>query len=192
MSNLTPTNRVEDFIVSVVPKWNHLKPWDRHGLILTVVGVVYIFIGILLATSETGNLNKSTVNILPDDWGYFGFTLVGAIVVISSRWPSKPRTFGYALLTGWTAATAGLYMLSGIIDELSGLVAQGFVWSMVAFLWWAISGLTCPPIERGRNGGVPSPHRDYCSSPDRRLHCVVDAENILDSNEEREERNQAS
>ena len=152
-------------------RWNQFKQWDRHSLILTVVGVSYVLIGCGLILSPTGRLNESKVNVLPDDWWYVGFMVVGAISIISSRWPNKPRTLGYAILTGWTAATAGLYILSGILDDLNGLITQGVTWALIAFLWWAISGLICPPTERGRYG-VPSPHRDHCGSFDRRTSGV--------------------
>lgn len=149
-------------------KWNHIKPWDRHGLILMVVGIVYVLIGLSFVTSPTARLGQSTANIFPGNSWYLGFIITGAVAIMSSRWPNRPRTLGYAVLTGWSAASACLYIIAGMVDNLSSLVTQGIVWGMVAFLWWAISGLISPPNERGRYG-VPSPHRDHCGSFDRRV-----------------------
>lgn len=149
-----------------LPRWSATKPWDRHGLILAVAGSAYIFIGVLFATSPETRLGQASLNVLPGNIWYFGFVIAGIISATSSRWPNRPRTLGYSALTGWTAACGGLYLFTGFADNSTSFIAMGIVWGVLAFLWWAISGLISPPNERGRYARVPSPHRDRVGGAD--------------------------
>lgn len=146
-------------------KWNHFKPWDRHGLILMVVGVVYILIGVSYFNTNTARMGEITINFLPGNTIYLGFTVVGAISMISARWPNKPRILGYTVLSAWTTTTASIYIYGGLELDNTALFVTGLTWALMAFLWWAISGLVSPPSERA-NRGVPSPHRDHCGGSD--------------------------
>lgn len=168
MSNID--RRFEDSLHLRTPRWYHVKPWDRHGLVLMTAGFSYILIGAAFVFSEDSPTRlamfHSVYRGLPYSWWCVGFMVVGAISVISSRWPSKPRTLGYATLTGWTAGCSGLYVFGGLFTGSTGYLVTGFMWAVMGFLWWAISGLFCPPDERGSRG-VSSPHSDGVSDSDR-------------------------
>lgn len=147
------------------PKWMSIKPWNRHGLILTIAGLAYILIGIgYVISNETPSqteVMKFAFLFMPyTGWG-IGFIVVGCIAAMSSRWPSLPRTLGYSTLTGWTSAWAGFHVVGGLSQHATHLsyVAGGLAWGMMAFLWWAISGLICPPKERGVSGRA-APYRE--------------------------------
>lgn len=160
-----------DGIIPPKPKWHFVKPWDRHGLILVTAGVSYILVGIaFLLSEETETRRKNlqyAIDIMPYKCWCMVFIVVGVIAIISSRWPSTPRTLGYSILTGWTAAQAAVYILGGLSDPLNlSYVATGFVWCLVGFLWWAIGGLICPPTERGSRGRNASPRCHYNRSLD--------------------------
>lgn len=146
--------------------WNTFKPWDRHGLILMVAGIINVLIGAAFVSSPTARLGDISINIFPGNTVYYGFIIAGAIAVMSARWPSKPRTLGYTALTGWTSSTGCVYIWGGFEEQNASFLATGLIWILMAFLWWAISGLISPPSERARSG-VPSPHRDHSGGFDR-------------------------
>lgn len=157
-------------VTSTHKKWHHVKPWDRHGLILMTAGLAYILIGIAFLSSEVTQSREDNLRhvlrVMPYDVWCAAFVVVGIISIISSRWPSKPRTLGYATLTGWTSACAGFYIIGGLSEPMNtAYVAIGFVWGMMGFLWWAVSGLVCPPNERGSRGNT-SPHRHHLGCSD--------------------------
>lgn len=168
------------------PKWNHIKPWNRHGLILLTAGFAYILIGIAFMLSEETPTRRENLHhmlsLMPFDWWCVGFVIVGVLSVLSSRWPSKPRTLGYGALTGWTVLWSGFYIFGGLSDPLNwGYVATGLGWAMLGFLWWAVSGLICPPSERGSHGSSASPYRHCARSPDSSVGCNLDTTSSVES-----------
>lgn len=151
------------------PKWYHVKPWSRHGLILTTVGVAYIAVGIMFVSQEATALRaenlKLALNVMPYTWWGIGFMVVGLITIVSSRWPFAPKSLGYSVLSGWTVAWAGFHIIGGIAAGNTAYIASGVVWATMAFLWWAVSGLVDLPRER-KIGGYSSTtgHLAGCSS----------------------------
>lgn len=122
------------------------KPWSKHSGILVVAGIVYIVIGIryyYLDPSE--NLEMTlyyAINLMPiDGWG-IGFIVVGAIAVLSSRWPNVPASWGYVLLTGLSAAWSSFFFAGAMLTEARvSYFSTAAMWALLAYLWWAISGL---------------------------------------------------
>lgn len=128
-----------------------LRGWQRHSLVLAVAGTVYILVGASYIMSEANVTRESSLRValawMPfDAWGLV-WVLVGCLAILSSRWPPASETWGYTTMTGLSAAWAGFYA-AGIA---LGAPAQGFsgvlVWGLMAFLWWAISGLVNPVKE---------------------------------------------
>lgn len=128
--------------------WLALRPWRRHSLVLAVLGTVYILIGWTYILAPGGSVRERSlqlaVNLLPfDGWGVV-WIITGCLGILSSRWPPASETWGYTAMSG-LAALWGSFFLGGVIlgaaaSGLSGALA----WYMVAFLWWAISGLQNP------------------------------------------------
>jgi hypothetical protein len=131
--------------------WLGLRPWQRHSLVLAVAGVVYIAIGVVyLAIGLTPDraiglrlaLRCTGDSIIP--WAIV-WIVIGTLAITSTRWPPASKTWGYAALTAMAAMWGSIYGLGILIlhTPLAGL-SGAFVWYLVAFLWWAISGLMNP------------------------------------------------
>jgi hypothetical protein len=82
-------------------------------------------------------------------WGAI-FLVVGVASVISSRWPPASETWGYTAMTGLSTLW-GLCYLAGIPGgaPLSNITSF-IVWTLIGFLWWAISGLVSPEAQKQR------------------------------------------
>jgi hypothetical protein len=134
-------------------RWMTFRPWQRHGLVLMVGGLVYIFVGI--AFLSVGELTEKqelslivALRVLPiDGWGTL-FIVAGLLSCLSSRWPSFSETWGYTVLTGISAGWSSMYAAGYILGyaEIQNVTAA-LVWGLMAFMWWAISGLLNPPKE---------------------------------------------
>lgn len=130
-------------------KYYGLRPWSRHGVVLIVSGLAYIGTGLsyTFAPNSASRVKSLDVAIswMPlEYWGWV-FVFVGALAVVSSRWPPVSRIWGYTLLTGMSAAWAafyatGIFVGGSKVPHLSG----AFIWGLLAFMWWAISGLLNP------------------------------------------------
>jgi hypothetical protein len=134
-----------------------IRPWTRHSLVLLVAGAVYFSIGIVyFRTPENGptwNALESAREWFPlHTWGFI-WCLVGTLSMISSRWPPVAEKWGYMALTGLAGGWGVFYILGALFgDNGLGSTAVGLVWWLVAFLWWAISGLISPEKIGETNG----------------------------------------
>jgi len=129
------------------------KPWDRHGLILTTVGVSYILISIVLLLSDQSTSGLSNVKdilaVAPYPYWCGALIVVGCASILSAILNSIPRTLGYVVLTGWSTFWAGVHIIGGLSYPMDlSYVSLGMIWALMAFLWWAISGLLSPPKEK--------------------------------------------
>lgn len=134
-------------------EWLRLRPWRRHSTVLMVAGLVYLGIGIAYITLPLTDSRQSTFE-LPlyiadwvgagiDLWGA-AFVVIGLLVVLSARWPPASETWGYTALTLWSTLWACFYIGGIPLGAPSGNVTAWLVWLLIAFLWWAISGLLNP------------------------------------------------
>lgn len=130
-------------------KWRGVRPHTRHSIVLSVAGLVYIGTGLLYIYTEPNAARvqalKVALHMMPmQGWGVV-FIIAGLLALVSSRWPPASETWGYTSMTGLSAGWAGVY-LSGI--AVGGAPSQNLtgalVWGLVAFLWWAVSGLVNP------------------------------------------------
>ncbi|WKW86819.1 hypothetical protein SEA_CONLEY_33 [Gordonia phage Conley] len=162
-----------------VPKWYDFKPWNRHSLILLTTGVIYVAIGVMFSLQPATKLREENLKfaliIMPYFGWAIGFMVVGVFTMITSRWPSMPKSLGYSALTGWTAAWAAFHIFGGAATGNTAYIASGFAWGMIAFLWWAVSGLVAPPKER-TSGGYIDTAGDSISGFDRSALCLRDTE----------------
>ena len=134
-----------------------IRPWTRHSLVLLVAGLVYIVIGVVyLNTQENGPAWASLAiarEWLPIDALGALWIIVGVMAILSARWPPKVETWGYMALTALSANWGSFYILGVIFGyNTIGSLAVGLMLLLVAFLWWAISGLLSPELERVKNG----------------------------------------
>lgn len=131
-------------------KWG-LRPWTRHSLVVLVAGFVYVGVGATYSLSAAPESRQSSLAFalwfMPiQGWGVV-WVAVGALAVVSSRWPPASETWGYQALSGLAALWSCIYLL-GIISSGPQNLSGGLVWALVAFLWWAIAGLVSPaPAE---------------------------------------------
>lgn len=136
-----------------------LRPFRRHGVVLLVAGLVYIAIGLSYMLTDPAPQIKEALVIAEvwfplDVWGgvWFG---AGLLALISSRWPPIFESWGYMVLTGLAAGWSATYLM-GIIfhgTPLSNLRSVA-VWGLLAFLWWAVSGLLNPNKEAVQTHGT--------------------------------------
>lgn len=135
--------------MSTLHPWKGIRPWKRHSLVLLVAGLVYILIGISYAFTDPTPSRLVALEFALhwcsfQVWGGV-FILSGILSIVSSRWPPVSETWGYTVLTGLSAGWAGFYAVGVIfgdanVSNLSGTLS----WGLLAFMWWAISGLVNP------------------------------------------------
>jgi hypothetical protein len=131
------------------PDWLSLRDWKRHSLVLAVAGTVYICTGVTYMTTEPTNSRLSALRVAIDwmplsAWGIV-FMLVGALAILSSRWPPASETWGYTALTSLSIGWAGFYLCAIPLGAPAGQNFTGaLAWGLLGFLWWAISGLVNP------------------------------------------------
>jgi hypothetical protein len=136
-----------------------LRPFKRHGVILMVAGFIYMAIGVSYIAAPTTeevrhNLAIALIWFPLHFWGgvWFG---VGLLSLISSRWPPVFESWGYAVLTGLAGGWSATYLM-GIIFKGTSLtnLRSVAVWGLLAFLWWAVSGLLNPDKEAVQTHGT--------------------------------------
>lgn len=125
-----------------------LRAWQRHSLVLAVAGTVHVLVGAsyILATanpSREASLRLALSWMPLSVWGIVWIT-VGVLAIVSSRWPPASETWGYTAMTGLNAAWAAFYAGSILLGAPAQGVSGVLVWGLMAFLWWAISGLVNP------------------------------------------------
>lgn len=128
--------------------WRGVREWAQHGLVLTVAGFMYICIGVallfaVLTPSQQIAVSAATKWLSLDGWGVL-FIFAGLLSILSSRWPPLLEKWGYFVLTGLSVAWGGLYLVSLFNGAPLSNVASAATWGLIAFLWWAISGLVNP------------------------------------------------
>lgn len=134
-----------------------VRPWTRHSLVLLVSGFVYICIGFVYWNTPDQSptwvaLAMAREWLSMKSWAAI-WIIVGCLSILSARWPPKVETWGYMALTSLTAGWGAFYILGVIFgDNGMGSLAVGMVWLLVAFLWWAISGLISPELQGVKNG----------------------------------------
>lgn len=132
----------------VHPYWG-IRPWRRHSLVLLVAGLAYIFIGIQYDLTELSPA-RATALVVALRWAPIqvwggAWILVGALSIISSRWPPIMESWGYMVLTGFSAGWAATYATGVILGESpASNLSSAITWALLAFMWWAISGLINP------------------------------------------------
>lgn len=129
--------------------WLGVRPWKRHSLVLMVAGFVYVAIGISYIWAEPTPTREVALHfalqwISLEHWGVI-FICAGLLAIISSRWPPVSETWGYTVLTGLSSAWSAFYLVGVLFwhsppTNLSGVMS----WGLIAFMWWAISGLINP------------------------------------------------
>lgn len=134
--------------------WLSLRPWQRHSLVLMVGGLVYIGIGISFIAMEDVSPRRAASMVIglrlftPTGWGIL-FIGAGILSCFSSRWPQFSDSWGYAVLTSMASAWSAIYFLGVFLaDAPSFNLILGFDWALIAFIWWAISGLKNPDRRR--------------------------------------------
>lgn len=133
-----------------------LRPWERHSLVLAVLGAVYVLIGSTYMIVEQSPIRQSSLQlqtaILPmAGWGAV-WVIVGLLGVLSSRWPPASETWGYTAMSALAALWGSFYCFGVLLGGPPQALTGGLVWAMVAFLWWAIAGLKNPDRVRERHG----------------------------------------
>lgn len=126
-----------------------LRPWRRHSLVLLVAGLVYMLIGASYVYTDPLPSREAALQLalkwFPIEvWGGV-FMVCGALALISSRWPPISKTWGYMVLTGLSSGWAAFYLMGVLIFHTSRQNLSAVLsWGLIAFLWWAISGLRNP------------------------------------------------
>lgn len=133
--------------------WRAIRPWERHSLVLLVAGLVYIAIGQSFISTEAQPqrlvalefaLNWFGISLSLDFWGWV-FIAHGIMAIISARWPPISEKWGYFLLTGLSTAWAMFYLMGITLGDAPAQNVSGVLsWCLIAFMWWAISGLMNP------------------------------------------------
>jgi len=145
---------IQNAIVFLAPaNWRGLRPWKRHGLVLLVAGLVYVGIGMSYILTEPTPSRSIALVVALKWWSIRGwggvFMFAGFLAIISSRWPPISKTWGYMVLTGLTAGWSMFYLVGILFFHSPWANVSGtLIWGLVAFMWWAISGLRNPGEEQ--------------------------------------------
>lgn len=135
--------------VSLLHPWRGIRPWRRHSLVLMVCGLVYILIGTSFIITKPSSSRTHALAValrwMPmDGWGII-FVLAGMMAIISSRWPPISETWGYTVLSGLSGAWSAVYLVGIWFKHApASNYSQALIWGLIAFLWWAITGLINP------------------------------------------------
>lgn len=135
-----------------------IRPWERHSLVLMVAGFSYIATGLTYITQEPTETRRIALEVALDKapiefWGGV-FITCGILAIISSRWPPFTETWGYSVLTGLSGGWSATYITSVIFESSPATnLSGGLVWGLLAFMWWAISGLLNPDKTAVTNNG---------------------------------------
>lgn len=136
--------------MSLTTPWYHgVRPWGRHSLVLAVAGLAYIFIGMAFFYVTPGDHRDQALIVakhwMPLDGWAWVFIIVGLATLISARWPPTADKWGYMILTGLSAGWGAFYAAGVIFEDtpISNFAGMAIYW-LVAFMWWAISGLVNP------------------------------------------------
>ncbi len=135
--------------MNAVRSWRGVRPWGRHSLVLVVGGLFYVGTGIADIFTELPPLREEALVVALhfvsiDIWGII-FILVGLMSILSAKWPIFAPSWGYIAMTGLAAAWGSSYLM-GVLFYGAELVflTTASSWGLVAFSWWAISGLVNP------------------------------------------------
>jgi hypothetical protein len=139
----------ENFRMRIKRRYWGLRPWKRHSTILMVAGIIYTLIGFAYFSASPNKTRDSTLvvvlQIAPIQFWGGVFCLAGLLTLVSSRWPPFAETWGYMVLTGLSAGWAATYLMGTLFFHAPIVgVTGGLLWSLLAFMWWAISGLLNP------------------------------------------------
>lgn len=132
-----------------IPPSLRMRPWSRHSMVLLVAGLVYIGVGCSLITNDLSPARARSLAIAlqffpADFWGWV-WVICGIMAVISSRWPAVAESWGYVVLTGLSSGWSATYLMGVIVLDVPRInISSALVWGLVAFMWWAISGLVNP------------------------------------------------
>lgn len=132
-------------------EWGKLRPWQQHSQVLIVSGAAYFAFGVSYATTEATDARHASLVlakvIMPiHAWGVV-WLVAGALVIISARWPPVSETWGYSVLTALSSAWAFFYFAGVLfLDAPASAISGAVLWGLVAYLWYAISGLTNPVV----------------------------------------------
>lgn len=133
----------------VIRRYWGFRPWQRHDLILSVAGVIYILVGIAWIIAEPNSGREIALQILlaafpMPVWGGV-FIASGVACVVSARWPPFAETWGYVVLTAISLGWGSAYLFGIVLGSSPWTNISGFlVWGLLSFMWWAVSGLKNP------------------------------------------------
>lgn len=145
-----------------MPNWLTFRPWQRHSLVLMISGFCYIMLGASywfnydMTQARQLALNVALGIMSIEAWSLL-FMVTGVFACISSRWPTFSSNWGYMALTGMASAWSALYLLGFLFGPAPrSSINYSLIWALLAFMWWAISGLVNPErilleVENGAN-----------------------------------------
>lgn len=125
------------------------KRWTRHSLVLVGAGLVYIGIGVafILSPGYVGkdpSLHSALRLFSLDQWGLV-YILAGSLAFLCAFFPLGKKVWGYMVLTALSSAWAFLYVMSTFVNNAPKItLLSGLLWLLLAFIWWAVSGLISP------------------------------------------------
>lgn len=124
---------------------------------LFIAGLSFIASGLTFLFYIPGGPRVEALQIavewLPIEVWALVFVGVGIAVIVSSRWPYHAASWGYAVLTGLSCGWSATYLLGVLIgDSPPGNLTYVVYWALLAFLWWAISGLINPTSKEEVDG----------------------------------------
>lgn len=126
-----------------------LRRMKRHGLIQVVAGFIYAMVGVSYTLAKLRTIENHPLEIMLriaplQFWGGV-FIFAGVLSMISSVWPPHIEAWGYMVLTGLSFGWGSAYLMGILFAGSPWSNINGFfVWGLMGFMLWAISGLMNP------------------------------------------------
>lgn len=144
--------------------WLALRPWNRHSLILSILGVLYLGAGVIWLVNEV-TTTRAAQMALPLTWTggawwplSMAWILVGSATLLSTRWPPFYSRWGY-VATGGLASFWGLCAATSAVayGNWSAGLSGVFIYAIITILIWGIAGMVAPIPAPPHLPGPPPP-----------------------------------
>lgn len=111
---------------------------------LIYIGIGYGFISAPGYVGKDPSLHSALRLMSMDSWGIVHI-VCGVLASVAAFSPIGRKAWGYMILTAISSVWAALYTVSVFTGGAPRLTfLSSLIWLLLAFIWWAVSGLLSP------------------------------------------------